>query len=896
MKKSVRILSLVLCLAMLLGLGTLLAVAAPGTITGQTQAVTQTIKVNGTDTGVTHTQILLEKGSAYSLGTTGLVNLIEIKTSSKVQMKVLNGGSYNWSKATMGKSALAYNAAHNDSTVLAAVNGDPWLVYHTDYDGDGQKATGPSVKHVSVSRGIMIIEGELWNSHQIDDENKLDHKDHSGSEYTTAAPQGPAIGFKADGSAIIGTPRMTFSVQNETTGKTHAAGGVNRLPAPNSIILYNHRIGAESFAMTDAYEVYLECEDAAFSIAENATTTGKVVGVYASGSENRPAITEKTVIISARGSSINTVKEKYTIGDSVTITCKVSNDTSTFSQRKQWAECVEVTGGFFYLLEKNNERGQAGNTTNYPCSIIGIKKDGTVLMASTTSTEDGTRSACQMTNLPKLCKELGFYTAILFDGGGSTQMISLEGDSYVRRAGTPDGANSVRPVISGISVVYNGVNAEPTNKESNNRADFFGSTPDAPTTPDLGGADLKGEPTTSYRYYADIATINGAQQEDLVGYRDAASKTLVPGVVSGITVDENNKIVLSGYAFANGGQGDHYWSIDKQTWYRCTDAAFSDADDETKKFVESGPASMTSAHVTNAVFEGLTVDLSSHAGETVTVYVGLSPAGASDKICHYLTMENVAVPAGAPVFWDVNKDVVLHQSFDEVRINDTADGLFTPGQSASWSYEATVDGSVTSLSYWGWIVLPIETIGTFGYQIDDGEPVWDASFTFETEQGVYDAASPVPGYATASRMLIKMDVSALDGEHTLRALYKDPSDKTVIIGEFTLTRDADDILETEPETTAPETTAPETNGSETGSETNVEPPVETTPDTTPADTTAETPTESAAESTGETGAVVTDGATETEGTDEGGCASSVTIATGVVITAIACAFVCKKRD
>ncbi len=887
MKKFVRILSLLLCLCLLMGVGTLFVAAAPATITGQTQAITKNIQINGTDTGVAHTQILLEKGSAYSLGTTGLVNLIEITPSSKVAMKVLNGGSYNWSQATMGKSALVYNSTHKDSTLLAAVNGDPWLVYHKDYDGDGNKNTGEKVKHVSVSRGIMVIEGELWNSHQIDDENKLAYTDDA--ERSTPAAQGPAIGFKADGTAITGTPRVSVSIQNLTTNHTHTAGGVNRLPAPNSIILYNQRIGTESFAMTDAYEIYLECESSAFTVATDKTTTGRVVGVYKSGETNRPAITEKTVIISARGTSIKQVQDKYTIGDEVAVTCKISNDLTILSQRKDWADCMEITGGFFYLLDRGQEKGQPGNATNYPCSIIGMKQDGTVLMASTTSTEDGTRSACQMQNLPKLCKELGFHTAILFDGGGSTTMISLDGNSYVRRSSTPDGGNSVRPVISGLAVVYNGVDIEPTNKESNNRADFFGNGPDVPETPDKpAGVDFAGTPSYSYRYYTSIATINGADQENLFGRRDPAYSSswtseqklasIQPGVVSdGVTVNENNQIILSGYSFVNGGQGDHYWSVDKENWYLCTNGVFTDADAEQEKFATT-EGNLNSSSVTDARFENLTADLSAHAGETVTVYFGINAKHDTTKMCHYLTIENVAIPAGAPVMWDEKKDVVLHQSFDELRINDTTDGLFTPGQSAGWDKTASVDGSVTSISYWGWVALNAE-IGSFGYQIDDGEPIWSADFAFETEQGVLDAIAGVSGATGASRMLIKIDISALDGEHTIRAMYKNPADKAVILGEFTLTRDADAFPETEPETD-PVTT-----------------PVESTPETLPAETTAETPAESSGDTTDETALVVTGEATETETpASDGGCASSVLAVSGILLAAVACAFVSKKRD
>ncbi len=803
MKKSTRLSALLLSLAMLLGMGALLVNAAPTTVTGMSKIETQAIKVGAINTGATLTQILLEKGSKYSAGTTGLVSVVELTPSSKLTLKVLNGGDYTWSKATMGASAVAYNKAHDDSTVIAAVNGDPWLVYHTDYDGDGEGATGPSVKHVSVSRGVMIIDGELWASHQIDDENNLARTDNA--ERGTAASQGPVFAIKEDGTAMIGTPRISVKLENTTTGTNQAAKGVNRLPAPNSIILYNQRCGTESFAFEDAYEIYLECEDSAFSLSE--ATTGKVTAIFQSGdTTERPAITEKTVIISARGSSINTIKDKYKVGDSVSITCSVTADVSVSSQKADWANVQEAIGGFFYLLNRGNTAGQPGNTTNYPCSIIGLTKDGNVLMTSTTSVEDGTRSACQMQNLPAMCKELGYHTAILFDGGGSTEMITLSGDNYVRRSATVDGTNSVRSVISGIAAVYNGVNLEPANRETAFTATYESLGIEQPELPDLEGADLRGEPTLSYRYYADVQTINGTKQEGLIGLRDATAKTLVPAVTDGVTVDENNKITLSGYAFANGGQGDHYWSLDKDHWYRVTDATYSNSDEDTKQIAINSAAAMTSAHVENAVFEGVSVDLSAYAGQTVTVYFGLSPKGASDKVCHYLTIENVTVPAA---MWDENKNIVLHQSFDELRKNgDAGDGVFAPGASASWDKTAVIDTNTTTLAYWGWVALNAE-VGQFGYKIGDGEAVYDDAFAVEAEEGVVNAVAGVNGATHASRMLVNIDVSGIMGESTVQVLYKTPDGAVTILGEFEVNRtEAVTEPETEPETdpaTEPET-------------------------------------------------------------------------------------------
>ncbi len=649
MKMSIRIASMFLCVSMLLGLGTALVSAEPGTVTGLGKSETQDIKIGALSTGVTLTQMTLTEGSKYSLGTTGLVNVVEVNLSNSVTMKVLNGGKYNWSTATMGTSVVAYNSTHDDSTVLAAVNGDPWLVYHTDYDGDGEKATGAAVKHVSVSRGMMVIEGELWASHQIDDENNLARTDNA--ERGTSAARGPVFAIKEDGTAMIGTPRISVKLQNTSKNTNQTAHGVNRLPAPNSIILYNQRCGTESFAYEDAYEIYVECSDSAFSLSE--ATTGKVTAIFASGDKaTRPAITDKTVIISARGRAIDTIKDKYAVGDKVSVTCTVTSDSDAASQKADWANVKEAIGSFFYLLKNGNTAGQPTNSTNYPCSIIGLTKDGKVLMTSTTSTVDGTRSACQMKNLPAMCKELGYQTAILFDGGGSTTMVSLEGDNYVRRSSAVDGTNSVRGVISGIAVVYNGINKEPKNVETLGTVTYEALGLPKVEVPDLPeGVDFVGAPSYSYRYYVKIDAINGNQYDNLIGRRNPAtwdagdkSGSIDPAIVHNVELGQDKKLSLSGYAFVNGGQGDHYWSTDLENWHLCTDGTYSDGDSTMEGTATEG-AAMNSTSVTNACFTNVSADLSEYAGQVITVYFGITAKADKSKICSYLSVNGVAVPA-----------------------------------------------------------------------------------------------------------------------------------------------------------------------------------------------------------------------------------------------------------
>ncbi len=140
------------------------------------------------------------------------------------------------------------------------------------------------------------------------------------------------------------------------------------------------------------------------------------------------------------------------------------------------------------------------------------------------------------------------------------------------------------------------------------------------------------------------------------------------------------------------------------------------------------------------------------------------------------------------LYWYINGDVVLHQSFDELRKNgEESNGVFTAGQANSWDGVANLsDGATSFLHYWGWIAAK-GGVGQFGYMIDDGKIIWDDSFAVEAEADVVNEVhNRVPGADTATRMLIQIDLSGLQDIHTVKALYKDTTGKVVILNEFTV--------------------------------------------------------------------------------------------------------------
>ena len=135
--------------------------------------------------------------------------------------------------------------------------------------------------------------------------------------------------------------------------------------------------------------------------------------------------------------------------------------------------------------------------------------------------------------------------------------------------------------------------------------------------------------------------------------------------------------------------------------------------------------------------------------------------------------------------WQEDASIIKHVSFDELFYGDNRTGIFTPGHSAGWDLVANFnDFSVDTLNYWGWVAYCGE-FGQFGYQINGGTPVYDEAFAIQTEEGVIHAALGC-GADSGQRMNIMISLAGLEGENTVRTLYKSADGVETCLNEFTV--------------------------------------------------------------------------------------------------------------
>ena len=430
-------LSLLLACSLLVSVwitSTLAAAPADKLSDEQNRKTTEITLSDGTKTGVLWSDIAVS-GSTY--GENRQVNMVEIDLSNThLSMEVLTGGQYMVSTTTLNKAASNYNAAHDGQTVLAAVNGDLWMTaVHSGSD--------VSKKVLKVTRGVLIIDGEIWASQQIDQENL----GATNAEKGTSAGSKAAFGVTSKNQPLVGSPdiRVTMSVN----GKEIKADGINRLPALNSIIVYNHRVNDTNYALNDAYEVALQVDDTS-AFKAGGEITAKVVAIYKPGAPTRPAIEEQTIVLTARGNRVADLQNNFQVGDTVTFTTTM---TDRMGRTDLWQDVQEAIGGHMQPIIDGKLSVANGDTTAYPASFVGYRDDGTVVLCSVTSTIDGSRAGLRFKDGYKFCTEMGFNSVFYLDGGGSATFITLDEGTYTIRNKCSDG--SARAVINGIGVVWN---------------------------------------------------------------------------------------------------------------------------------------------------------------------------------------------------------------------------------------------------------------------------------------------------------------------------------------------------------------------------------------------------------------------------------------------------------
>ena len=314
-------------------------------------------------------------------------NVITYSPNDDVTPMVTYGGSLT-ARTTVTATARALES--QGYRVVAGINGD----FFNTSNG--------------LPIGMLVSEGRLLSS--------------DGGYY--------AIGFRADGTAVIGKPSLSVTADlgyqlSDDTGYTQevirTVSGVNKARvSTGGIYLYTYDFNdRHTTGNTEAgVDVLCTIVDGALSIGETATLRVDQVIEATSATSIGP----DQVVLSANSLSSTYYTDalrNVPVGNEITLTITAGNE--------DWNDVVYAVGALYSLVQDGAVVSGLPSGTN-PRTAVGVTADGSVVFYTIDGRRSGHSIGASLTQVAQRMIELGCVAAIGLDGGGSTTITVTQPD------------------------------------------------------------------------------------------------------------------------------------------------------------------------------------------------------------------------------------------------------------------------------------------------------------------------------------------------------------------------------------------------------------------------------------------------------------------------------------
>ena len=347
-------------------------------------------------------------------------NVITYEPNEDVAPIVTYGGSLT-ARTTVTAAARALEA--QGYRVVAGINGD----FFNTSNG--------------LPIGLLVSDGQLLSS--------------DGGYY--------AIGFREDGSAVIGKPSVSVSADLGYEG-TDSAGyatevirtvaGVNKARvSTGGIYLYTYDFNdRHTTGNTEAgVDVLCTIVDGSISIGETATLrVDQIIEATAA-----TAIGPDQVVLSANALSSTYYTDalrNIPVGNEITLTITAGDE--------DWNDVVYAVGALYSLVQDGAVVSGLPSGAN-PRTAVGVTADGSVVFYTIDGRRSGHSIGASLTQVAQRMIELGCVAAIGLDGGGSTTITVTQPDDTTAATINRPSDGSERAVTNHLFLVASN---EPTGR------------------------------------------------------------------------------------------------------------------------------------------------------------------------------------------------------------------------------------------------------------------------------------------------------------------------------------------------------------------------------------------------------------------------------------------------
>ena len=274
-----------------------------------------------------------------------------------------------------------------------------------------------------------------------------------------------AVGFKKDGSAVIGKPgikvtaNLGYGVDNgfgSYTEYVRQIMGVNKARvSTGGIYLYTYDFNDRHTTgnTEEGIDVVCSIQDGELAIGETVKLTVERVLETKYATTLEPDQIVLSVNLKSDAYHVDALRN-IPVGSEITLTIAASSDA--------WND-VEYAVGALYSLVENGAVVSGLAAGSNPRTAIGQKADGTLVFYTIDGRKSGYSIGASLTQVAQRLIELGCVSAICLDGGGSTTLSITEPDELTAKAINRPSDGYERAVTNQIFLV---ASSKPSNKLS----------------------------------------------------------------------------------------------------------------------------------------------------------------------------------------------------------------------------------------------------------------------------------------------------------------------------------------------------------------------------------------------------------------------------------------------
>ena len=237
-----------------------------------------------------------------------------------------------------------------------------------------------------------------------------------------------AIGFRADGTAVLGKPGVKVSADlgyavddgsGSSTELIRSVAAVNKARTNSGLFLYTYDFNAKHTTGTTETGVNAVCTIERGELSIGSTVTARVDRVEET---TVTAIQPDQIVLSANANAdayYTNALRNMPVGSEVTFTVTANSG---------W-EDVDYAVGALYCLAQDGVVTTGLATGANPRTAVGQKADGTLVFYTIDGRKTGHSIGASLTQIGKRLLELGCETVLCLDGGGSTNLAVTTPDS-----------------------------------------------------------------------------------------------------------------------------------------------------------------------------------------------------------------------------------------------------------------------------------------------------------------------------------------------------------------------------------------------------------------------------------------------------------------------------------